>query len=196
MTRTARLLTVAALACTTVGLAPAAQASAPAPEEIVTSRDAWGDVRLLPGDRLTGRQKKSIDIRKVTLSRVGARARITITMREVMRTPKFDQVFMVSMREHPDTEGGPWIADSGFTTKGEMSYSSYADEPWDTYETCGVKVTVRPRKRQVEATIPARCTPEAPVKVSVFAVAGHFRTDAPQYSRDRHRVVGWHDFRP
>lgn len=200
-TVSARLAAALALAITTLGPAVGGHAATPATsspeaEVLATSVDARGDVRRDSSRFLTTRQKKSIDIQQVTLARVGNKARITITMREVIRSPRFDQIFFVTLREAADTSGGPWTANAGFTTKGRLSYSDYADADWQTYETCGLTVEVKPRKRQVIATLPRRCTPRAPANVTVKALTGHFRSDAGTSSSDRHWIRGWHDFTP
>jgi hypothetical protein len=175
------------------GLAMISTASAAAATEaVVTSVDQRGDVRLFSRPRLTRAEKKSIDIRRVTVERIDSRkARIIIKIRDVMGTPKFDQMFFVKLTEHPDTVDGPWVTDAGFTTKGRYGYTGYYAADYSDGDNCGLRSSVNATTNEVVATIPWACTAEGRVKVSVWAMTGTFRSDAPIFSRDRHNIRGY-----
>jgi hypothetical protein len=106
-------------------------------------------------------------------------------------------MFFVTFTERVDAPDGQWITDAGFTSKGLLSYSTYHSADWTKYDNCErVVVDVKPAKKQVIATIPWDCTPMDPARVSVVAMTGTFRSDAPSYSIDRHSIPGYHDFTP
>ena len=189
--------TVVGLGVLAAGLAltSTAPASAVTDELLASSDDAAGDVRIRPGSRLTYREKQSIDIRNVEVRRVGAKAQVVVTMRDVIRARTFDQMFFVTFTERADAPDGQWITDAGFTTKGLLSYATYHSADWSRYDNCNrITVEVRAAEKQVIATIPRACTPQEPARVSVVAMTGTFRSDAPQSSVDRHSVPGHHDF--
>ncbi|UAL31148.1 hypothetical protein K8W59_06670 [Nocardioides rotundus] len=165
-------------------------------EHVVTSYDESGDVRLYGRHLLTTSEKKSVDLRRVTVQRVGDKARVIIRLRDVIRVRKFDQMLFVSLVERKDVPGGQWRTDAGFTTKGRDSYVTYSSVDGDRFESCNLDVHVRPRKSLVSATVPWRCTAEGPVKVSVESLTGTFRSDATVFSRDRHSISGRHAILP
>lgn len=185
-------LLIASLAATL--FTPAAAATE---ELLASSNDPGGDVRIRPGSKLTQGEKRSVDIRKVKLRRAGVKAQVVVTVREILLTPKFDQMFFVTFTEAVDAPDGQWITEAGFTSKGRLSYSTYHSADWSKYDNCDrVEVDVRRAKRQVIATIPWDCTPMDPVRVSIVTMTGTFRSDAPSYSIDRHSIRGYHDFTP
>jgi len=162
---------------------------------VVTSIDPRADVRLTPRKHLTRTQKLSIDLRRVTVQRVDRSARIILEIRNVLRAKKFDQMFFVDWSEHPDTLGGAWAGQVGFTSKGRYSYSYYSNADSSSYENCGAQIAVRPKREEVVATVPWRCVPVGPLRIRVRAITGHFRTDGPAYSRDLHAIAGYHVIR-
>lgn len=162
-----------------------------APVVIVSSSDPHGDVRLFRGTELTPREKKSIDLHDVIVRRTDAGVQVVVTMRKVIRRPRFDQMIFIRMREDPGTVGGPWTYEGGFTTKNFLGYSTYANEDFSDYETCGLPVVVKARKRKVVATLPARCTPTGDVRIRLWSLTGTFRSDAPVLSRDVHGIPGY-----
>lgn len=190
---------MAGLGVLAAGLALTSTSPAVAVEDelLVSSDDPAGDVRIRTGTGITQREKRSVDIRNVELRRVGAKAQVVVTVREVIRTRRFDQMFFVTFTEPIDAPDGQWITDAGFTTKGHLSYATYHSADWSTYDNCDrVAVEVRAARKQVVATIPRGCTPMEPVRVSVTSMTGTFRSDAPVLSVDRHSVPGHHDFTP
>jgi len=175
---------------------PTAAPASATTTNIATSHDQWGDVRNHGGQRLTLLEKRSIDMGRIDVDRVDRKARVTIRMRKVIRTPKFDQMFFINLTERKDAPGGQWETNAGFTTKGRYSYSSYWAMDGSRGYNCGLDVTVRPVKDEVVATIPWGCLAEGPVKVSVSSVTGFFRTDAPAFSTDRNTLAGRHTILP
>lgn len=158
---------------------------------VATVVDPTGDVALTTRTRLTRAEKKSIDLRRVSVQRVDNQARFIVAIRDVMRVQKFDQAFFIRMREHPHAPGGAWAGDVGFTSKGRYSYAYYGDDSGYGGTNCNVAVTTRPVRNEIVATVPWRCVPEGPLRISVESLTGHFRSDAPLYSRDRATFAGW-----
>ena len=175
---------------------PAAAPASAATTHVVTSHDQWGDVRNLGGQKVTLRAKRSIDMGRVDVDRVDRKARVTIRLRKIIRVPRFDQMFFVTLTERKDAPGGQWVTNAGFTTKGRYSYSSYSSMNGSRWDNCRLDVDVRPVKGEVVATIPWLCAAEGPVKISVSSYTGTFRSDAPAFSRDQHTISGRHTILP
>jgi hypothetical protein len=188
------LLALAVPLGTIVG--PAATPASAATTHVVTSHDQWGDVRSTATKRLTLREKRSIDMGRVTVDRVDRTARVTIRVRKVIRVPKFDQMFFITLTERRDAPGGQWMTNAGFTTKDRGSYAAYSSMNGNQWDNCRLAVDVRPVKRELVATIPWRCAAEGPVKVAVYSYTGHFETDQRPYSADRHTITGRHTILP
>lgn len=194
MTSTLRVLLVVLLVGTlTMSTTTTARAST---TTVVSVTDPPRDAIIKKLKGLTMPEKRSIDIRRVTLRRVDNRARFVVKIRDVMRVPKFDQMFFVNWREHPSREGGPWSGQVGFTTKGRYSYASYSDATYENTNNCGVAVAIRPLRNEVVATVPWACVPEGPLRIGINAYTGHFRTDAPWFSRDWKAIPGWRTVLP
>jgi hypothetical protein len=179
---------VAAVAATCLTLTCAVASHADG-TTVATTTDARGDVTVTKAKGLTSAERRSIDLRRITIKRVDRAARVIVTLKDVRRVKKYDQMVFIRWSEQPGSPGGPWSGDLGFTSKG-AGYVSYFSEDFDEVENCRVTVTVAPVKNQVAATVPWRCVPEGPLDIRVTSVTGHFQTDAPAYSRDAHRVPG------
>ena len=193
--RLAGALAALALPLALVAATSATPASA-ATTGIATSQDQWGDVRSTADRHLTLREKRSIDMGRITLDKVDRKTRVTIRFRKVIRTPKFDQMFFMTLTERKDAPGGQWMTNAGFTTKTRSSGASYMAMDGSDWEICHFDVTLHPAKREIAATLPARCTAKGPVRVRVYSYTGHFDTDAPPYSADRHVLSRRHTIWP
>jgi hypothetical protein len=187
---------VAAAAVGVVALALAAPAYADV-ETVVTQRDPAGDVRIFKAAKgLSKADRRSVDIRRVTVKRVDRKARVVVRIKDVRRVEKFDQMVFATLTERPGTEPSPWETQVGFTTKGNDLYPyaiiTDAEDP-ERYRWCDdIPVTVRPKRNTVAATVPRRCTPTGEVRVKVRTYTGTFRSDAPPWSTDFVRVPGFH----
>lgn len=193
--RAPALLLALLMAASTLVVATPALSQA-ATNNVVVANDPPADAFIARRKGITLAQKRSVDIRRTTVQRVDSRARFIIKIRDVMRRPRFDQMFFIRMREHTNTPGGAWIGDVGFTSKGRYSYAIYSNESGTRYNECGVAISIRPIRNEVVATVPWRCVPEGPLRISVDTYTGTFRSDAPWFSRDRQVVSGWHTILP
>lgn len=160
---------------------------------VVAAVDPRGDVRTFPGGGLTPAERMSIDIRRVEVATVDRRdTRVTFTLRDVIRSPRFDQMLYVTLTERRDAAGGQWRTNAGFTTKYRTGYAGYYAVDGSEGGNCRVKIFVRPLRDQAGIVIPWACTAEGPVRIEASSFTGTFRSDAPAYSRDRHRIAGRH----
>ena len=182
--RTLALGIAAALLTTLTGVA-----STPAnakPEHIVSKADRWHDARSIREEKgLTKRERMSIDIHGITVTRAAGKVTVTVRTKDVIRTKKFDQLFIFSTVEEENAEGETWYSDAIFHTKRggwlnqAMRFNMNDDDLMsdEAGETCWVKVLVAPKKDEVRATIPARCAPQGSFKVHLSSLTGLVRED-------------------
>jgi hypothetical protein len=184
-----------ALACTALALAavlaalcgPATQA-APGPGLPVTVRDRPNDVRLAErtGD-LSRATLTSIDVRSVSVRRVGGAVRFTVRLREVISARAGVQQ-MVFVGLLPASPGQRWQADIGMSP--QQSRLAYANLVPDTgnpsaAEVCDPLRSVASRRtRTVRLDVPLRCLPSEPARLSGYAATGWFRSDGGTLSED------------
>ena len=188
--RTLALGLTAALLTTLTGLATPAMADT---GTSVSGPDAWGDVSLFKPKALTKREKKSIDIRSIEVTRVDEGMKVTLRVKKVIRVKKFRQMFVVELRERPAPDDSRWITDALFASKGIMNFAFAGDlsNP-DDYEWCNrMPVTVRPLRGEVEAIIPNKCSPDN--GVSIRAIGATIDKRGKIFSVDRARITGFHD---
>lgn len=185
---------VAALAT----LALAAPFAHAAPGDVIVSQgDARGDVRLRADDGgLTDAQRRSIDLRKVTVKERAGGVRIAVKLKQLTQARTFDQILEVRML--PDNDEDIWSAVVGFSpqerTRGYALYAPTLDG--DDVVSCDPLATVvRRAKRTVQIDVPAKCLPKKPARIVVGAFTGEFRGEGVGYSSDRLNVPGAHQLR-
>lgn len=184
------LVAITVLAGTAVLIAPAQSA-----DPTVTARDARGDVRITRAHSMpvTPAERRSIDIRKVTVTPLTARAvRISVTIGEALRTRDFDQMVFVDLTPAASSTGGWVSANLGWSPQKPRKWA-YASVDLGTgeYENCVAKrIRSDYATNTLSADIPNQCIPTGPAKVAVSTLTGQFRTDADVYSRDALKIRG------
>jgi hypothetical protein len=188
----------ALLAATASTAALAVPAPAAAASTILSATDEHDDVQIYAAtDGLSQAERKSIDIYTFRVAEgAGNKIRFTVGIEEIIRKPKFDQMFFVGLKPPPKSDA-TWDGQIGFTSKGEFGYATVYDYESDESVWCDIDgVTRRPAKDKVSIDVPRRCLPGQKAKVRLDSYTGHFRSDAPPWSRDRLRVPGRHDLTP
>jgi hypothetical protein len=192
-----RPTSAALVALVAVGLAvPAAQA---APGDVIVSQaDARGDVRLRNHDGgLTDAQRRTIDMRKVTVQEQSAGAvRFRVKLKQITTARKFDQIILVTLL--PDNDEDVWSASVGFSPQDKaLGYAFYSPtlDGDDTVSCDPLTTVVRRAKRTVQVDVPQRCLPKEPAVIVVGSYTGTFRGEGGGYSEDRVKVLGTHDLR-
>lgn len=175
---------------------PAAAAAADA----LSATDARGDVRIYAHrDGLSKPLRRSIDIRTLQVGAgEGRKVRFTVGIKDIVRRPKFDQMFFVTLKP-PPASGEEWHGDIGFTSKGRDSYAYLYDDSVSgggTWCEIGDGVRLNHAEETVSLDVPRRCVPAGRAKVHLDSYTGLFRTDAAPWSRDRLRAPGSHDLTP
>lgn len=176
-------------------VAPPAHA---APGDLIVSQtDDRNDVRLLRHDGgLTDAQRRSIDIRKVTVEETSGGVRFGVKIKQLTTARKFDQVLEVLLL--PDNDEDIWSSTVGFSpqhkTLGYAFYSPTLDG--DDVVSCDPLTTVvRRAKRTVQIDVPRKCLPKDPAVIKVGAYTAVFRGEGVGYSRDRLNVLGTYQLR-
>ena len=167
----------------------------------VVVNDRLGDVatpRLNRHDHefhLTLAQKRSIDIKRVTFQPVGADIRITIALRQVLRSRQFDQIVHVAWRETSGPE--PWAGDVYFDSHSRYGGANYGDPDGDGNNTnCNLRTLSSTRYNTYAVTVPYRCIPAGPLRIGISAITGRANSDAPVPSLDNVVVPGRPVFDP
>ena len=188
-------LTLAAALATLALVAPSAQA---APGDVIVGQaDARGDVRLRGNDGgLSDAQRRSIDMRKVTVSETAGGVRIVVKLKELTTARKFDQIIEVLML--PDNDEDVWSATVGFSPQNRaLGYAFYSPTlDGDDVVSCDPLATVvRRAKRTVQIDVPSKCLPKERARIVVGSFTGTFRGEGVGYSEDRLNVRGTHQLR-
>lgn len=193
---TLRLLSLAApAAALAVVPVPGADAAGLRAEVVVTATDEAGDVRLLAGQGPTRAERRSIDLREVTVVRRAEALRLTVRIKELLAGADFDQMVFVSMLPTTGSDA-TWEMTGGLSVqKPDLSYAYlFGDGAGGSqYETCDpLDATVRWRRESVRLDIPWRCVPEEPARIRLSSATGFFRSDAGTWSKDALRIPGAH----
>lgn len=194
-TRTRRqrpALTLLAAALTAAGAVTVATpvASHADTQTVAVAKDKGNDAVVSKRKGITRAQKKSIDMRAVTVQRLGNQARFIIAVRDVQRGKKFDQMFHITWAEQTGAAADRWVGDIWFSTKVRYAEAAYSSPDYESYEGCNAPIAIRPKREEVVVTVPWRCVPEGPLKIKVSSSTGHYRTDAPTWSRDNAYFAG------
>jgi hypothetical protein len=164
---------------------PAGAVAAP---EAVSATDPAHDVRIFrkaQGMRMA--QRTSIDLRRVDLQPRPGDVRITVRLRKVLRTNRFDQMVFLTLTPPPGSSE-TWSADIGMSAQRRgLSYATLATGT-GSYESCDpLRARVLRRTNQVRLDVPVGCIPEGEVSISVRSLTGYFRSDGRPWSEDRLR---------
>lgn len=105
-------------------------------------------------------------------------------------------MFFVSLTPPPGADED-WFAEIAFTSKGKFGYAYLSDASGGDGRWCDIgSVSLRLAKGKVSLDVPRRCMPGQAAKLQLVSYTGHFRSDAPVWSRDRLRVPGSYDLKP
>jgi len=156
-------------------LAPAPASAAPA--EIFSGTDAQSDVVITSTSGLGTAKRKSIDLRTVRVLEVADGWRVEVGLKKLApKGSSWDQMVFATFRR-----GSTVVADVGWTHRSDgLAYAyQHTTEEW-----CEI-ADVRRRKRRLSVVVPEACLPDGRTKLRVETATGHFRTDAPVWSRDK-----------
>lgn len=158
---------------------------------LASAKDPRGDVRIHQRIRgLTTQERKSIDLRRVTVEARGPVTRFTVLLGDVRRTRGWDQMVFVSFKQ-PASSDGEFSGSVGFSP--QAAASSYAYLYFGTdgtdFESCDpLRAKVAWQRDEVSLDVPRRCMPASDAVVSVNSMSGYFRSDAAgPWSSDRAR---------
>lgn len=164
--------------------------------EKVSDEDAYNDVRLTERKGLSRSNRVSIDVRKVEVREVGDRVRFIVTIKDIVRSKRFDQMFSFTLTPAANSDDD-WYGQVGFTSDGKSAYAFLGSATnYDDFKSCDpLSAERRPARDKVFLDVPRRCVPGQPAKIRVLAQTGTFRSDAPTFSSDRANVSGLHDIK-
>ena len=179
-------------------LVGATASSAHAVEPVLDVYDNQQDVKIFPNSGPGEIQRKTIDLRRLTVTQLAGKMRFAVRLKKVLpESYKYDQMVFVDLRPTASS-GETWSANYGFSPQQlSLGYATYyLDDSGETYRVCDPLVTVaNAAKRKVYVDIPNKCVPTSPAKIKLNSYLGTFRSDAPTYSRDYMRVIGARDLR-
>ena len=188
-------LALAGALATAAFAVPSVQA---APGDVIATQiDARGDVRLRGYDGgLTDAQRRTIDIRKVTVQERAGAVRMIVKLKQLTSARKFDQI--IDVRMIPDNDDEFWSATAGFSPQNRaLGYAYYSPTlDGDDVVSCDpLTAVVRRAKRTVRLDVPAKCLPKEAARIIVGSYTGTFRGEGVGYSEDRLNVRGTHQLR-
>jgi hypothetical protein len=177
-------------------LAVALPAVAAPGDRIVAARDARNDVRLVgDGGGLTPVQRRSIDLRLVTVDDAPGGVRFTSRLPRITTSKKFHQMVFVRLLPAAGSEE-EWSGNVGFSPQLRELGFAYLNHPDGSFEGCDpLRAKVQPRRHQVSLRVPNRCLPTEEARIRVITLTGFFRSDGDAHSRDRLVVSGKHRLR-
>ncbi len=179
-------------------LVGATASSAHAVEPVLDVYDNQQDVKIFPNAGPGDFQRKTIDLRRLTVTKLAGKMRFAVRLKKVLpESYKYDQMVFIDLRPTASS-GETWSADYGFSPQQlSLGYATYyLDDSGETYRVCDPLVTVaNAATRKVYVDIPNKCVPTSPAKIKLNSYLGTFRSDAPTYSRDYMRVIGARDLR-
>lgn len=153
-------------------------APANADSTVLTKRDPKGDVKIYTSKVISKADKKSIDIDKATIRRLGSGTyRFEVRLKRLSRSKSWDQ--MVTF-DSGNGQSDPRYGQVAFKVRSSAGASAYNSS---TAAVCHLKV--RRKGRSVRVDVPARCAPYGGQMIRVSAYTGYWQTDAPLFSRDR-----------
>lgn len=167
---------------------------------LVTARDPAHDANLTGFRGLSKADRRSIDMRRLTLTRHGRYVRFAVRLDEVARTPRFTQLFLITLRapgyqitqmqfaSHslaiPSTGRG---LEHMITTEGTPTPQGFVS--------CDLKrFSFRDGAQRWWVDVPLRCLPRAKVRLDVYAqtIQPPESDESAQYSNDTLRIKGTH----
>jgi hypothetical protein len=186
-----RLVAAAFVSALVIATPPAVAAKAPA----VSAADAAGDVKLLSDSGgLTVEQRRSIDLRKLTVNIRASSTRFVVKIRRITFSPDFEQMVFVTLRS-PAGSSPAYRTDIGISAQTrDLAYANYLpDDTGEDVVVCDpLTAKVRPRLKVVLLDVPHECIPAGAVKIRLLSATGFFRSEGTGFSRDTMKVPGRH----
>lgn len=160
-------------------LATAASAAVAPSDPLAALEDPRGDVRIHESTSgLTAAERKSIDLRAVTVERRGSTTRFTVRMRDIRGTRGWDQMVFVNFAT-PSSSDENLTGQIGFAPQVAALSFAYLELDNGDYESCDpLRAKVSWRRDLVSLDVPRRCLPDTEVVVRVRTMTGYFRSDA------------------
>lgn len=172
-------------------LVASAPATARAAQEMqtFTAVDARNDVRINRGAKgLDLSERRSIDLREVTVTPRADSVRFTVRLREVLGDTDFDQMVFINI-DPPAGSTAKWSGFLGLSPQQRaLSYAGLSlDASGTRFRSCDpLRATVLRQTNRVRLDVPNRCIPRGEADLSVSAMTGYFRSDqAGPWSSDR-----------
>lgn len=160
---------------------------------VVSATDPTGDVKLLSDSGgLTVDQRKSIDLRKVTITDGADSTRFAFKIKRLTVAKSFEQMVFVTMRS-PAGADPAYSADIGISAQTrDLAYAYYTpDVTGEDLVACDpLTAKVKPKLKVVLLDVPHACLPPDPVKIRVTSATGAFRSEGTGFSRDTLKILG------
>jgi hypothetical protein len=160
--------------------APAADARS----AIVDQADPSGDVNVFDGGgtKPTTAQRKTIDLKRFTVTRTDDGVRLSFRIARITRTRTFDQIVTAQLRE-PDGEG--LLLDLLANPQGKHATAYVGDNT-----ICLTAVTTSRRTGTVRVDVPNECLLEGAGVLRVTTYTQEKNGSGPGFSEDTMRVKG------
>ncbi|UFN44660.1 hypothetical protein [Nocardioides okcheonensis] len=161
---------------------------------VASAKDPRGDVRIHKRIRgLSTKERKSIDVRQVTVDVRDSVTRFSVKLEDVRPTNGWDQMVFLNME--PTAGSTQAFGGSiGFSPQRPALSYAYLDSSGDgtDFESCDpLRAKVSWRRDLVSLDVPRRCLPSSEAVVKVRSYTGYFRSDASgPWSSDRVKFNG------
>jgi hypothetical protein len=174
------LRTVVLALVATVLATPAAQARADA---LVDQADPSGDVNVFDGGgtKPTTAQRKTIDLKRFTATRIGDGVRLSFRIARITRTRNFDQVVEAQLQK---------TGRDGFTLDVLANPQHKNGTAYLSGTLCVTEVTTSRRTGTVRVDVPSECVPDGAGVLRVTTYTQERNGSGPGFSEDTMRVKG------
>jgi hypothetical protein len=161
---------------------------------VASVKDPRGDVRNHQRIRgLTTKERKSIDVRQVTVDVRESVTRFSVELEDVRRTNGWDQMVFLNIEPTAgSTEGfGGSIGFSPQRSTLSYAYLDFSGDGTDLESCDPLRAKVSWQRDLVSLDVPRRCLPSSEAMVKVRSYTGYFRSDASgPWSSDRAKFNG------
>jgi hypothetical protein len=176
-----------------LALATAPPASSYTSNELGRGADARHDVHLKKTPGLSTADRRTVDLRGLTITRTPTGPRFDLRVKRVATDNDFNQYFFVYLYPASgDNSGIGYLKVRAANLRTEAGY----DFP-DSYATCRPSAHVSRKHTRLTVLLPWRCVPTAEVRVSALAYTTPLgrQGGSKVYSTDRMRLRTLVDFR-
>jgi hypothetical protein len=174
------LRTVVLALAATVLVTPAAQARA---EVLVDQADPTGDVNVFDGGgtKPTTAQRKTIDLKRFTVTRTDEGVRLSFRIARITRTRTFDQIVEAQLQK---------TGRDGFTLSVLANPQHKNGSAYLGGTLCLTDVTTSRRTGNVRVDVPSKCLPQGAGVLRVSTYTQERNGSGPGFSEDTMRVKG------